>query len=392
VCVDIPDPDNKALVLAATSPRSGMNVIGVSIVGRPVAANREDPITSKDPRASAEIRKAGAAQFAGMLKRAGRGHIPVFEGLIAPYTVVPHVVHIDEINQDLMNDRSAERLLAGGIAEAADLLASTDGPVHFVCGGPLSDVAYFMRDKRLKSGFGMLSAQLGNFSEGDVENLAGGRKQFNVACDPEAAHEVLFNYPGAVVMVPTEITRHSRLGFRDPDDLITSLLRPSVDGSASEETLKLQLQSMEEGLYELRHAYKQVFPLMMASRGEQIYVHDIHPAILMSYLLPQVRSEPRLLQERSKYGMFWSGPYLIGRVTITAAPHTYEERGRWGEIDVVPSKSDEALRFVVRALMTSATPRLERDMKYLLTALPPDMTMRQLLGFDRMVANPKEEE
>jgi hypothetical protein len=361
------------LVLAATSPRSGMNVIGVSIVGRPVAANREDPITSKDPRASAEIRKAGAAQFAGMLKRAGRGHIPVFEGLIAPYTVVPHNVHIDEIDQDFMRDRAAERLLAGGIAEAVDLLATVEGPIHFVCGGPLSDVAYFMRDERLKSNLGLLTAQLGNFSSGEVKNFAGGRKQFNAACDPQAAHKVLFEYPNAVIMVPTEITRHPQLAFNDPEDLITSLLRPPA-GKMDDSVIQLQLKSLDQGLYELKRAYEGVFPVMMESRGEPIYVHDIHPAILKSYLLERLKNEPLILER----DIWWAGPYALSRVAVTAAPCEQAERERWGEIDIRFDESAEPRRFVVIATMKAVFPRLESDMRRLLTILPSGRTWHDI--------------
>jgi hypothetical protein len=372
VTVDIPDPDNKALVLAASSPRSGMNVVGVSVVGRPATDNREAPITESDPYVSAAVRRSGAAQVAGMLQRAGRGRIPVFEGLIAPHTVVPHKVHIDELEQDLMRDRTVERLLAGGIAEAADLLASLEGGVHFVCGGPLSDVAYFLKDRRLKDKFCTLTAQLGNFSSGEVEGFAGGRKQFNAACDPVAAHEVLFQYPGAVYMVPTEITRNPRLAFRDPEDLLVALLTPGEQqGLSSEELLKRQIRSMDEGLYEIWNAYQRVFPVMMAPRGEQIYVHDVHPGIMMSYLLTEPYADNAWPPTE---GAWWAGPYLVERIAVKAVPHTAGEEGRWGEIDIVPYVFGKSRRFVARCTMHMVFPRLASDMRRLLTALPSGVT------------------
>jgi hypothetical protein len=75
------------------------------------------------------------------------------------------------------------------------------------------------------------------------------------------------------------------------------------------------------------------FPLMLEPRGESIFMHDVHPAILMAQLLG-------------------SGPmvYECQPVVITYVPHTHEERERFGEIDAVIGQAGSPERFVATGL------------------------------------------
>ncbi|HKX73538.1 MAG TPA: nucleoside hydrolase [Candidatus Saccharimonadales bacterium] len=312
VVVDGPDPDNFAAILAATSAHFGMNVVAVIMTGRPVSAERGVSSFAFNPYATSAVTRDNALHAKGILVRHDRETIPVFMGNRAPYTTVPHYMHIHERVTDIYDDAHAGHQLAGGIDDAVIMLSKIPGTLHFVCGGPLTDVAYFMRQPLLHGKFGILTAQLGMFGTNGVNVLAGGRRQFNATCDAGAAHSVLFDYPGPVYMVPTDITKLPAFAFNSADEL-----RALATTSTFEEIADM---------------YEAAWPHMWGPRNMPAHVHDFHPAELMSLLLKAQAGE------RTHHLSFVPrdhvGRYAIAHTGIEAVPYLPADIGRWGEIDL----------------------------------------------------------
>jgi inosine-uridine nucleoside N-ribohydrolase len=311
VLVDNVDPDNLACVLAATNPLFGLEVVGVMVSGRPAVRGRDAGTDESAMLESRRVRRNNTRRMREFLDMAGRRTVPVFEGLIAPHTLVPHRIHIDE--SVLVAER--DRLFAGvrvdgNFIDPYELLLSLDGPIHVIVGGPFTELAALTEDPEIVSRLGIVTAQLGMFGFGDVKTMGGGRRQFNAACDPEAVHRVLSSYPGHVYMAPTDITKMPTTGFDNPDELARHHMNR-----------------------ELVEVYRRAFPLMLEPRGERIYLHDVHPVFMLAQLLG-------------------SGPeiYDIEPVTVSHVPHADEERERWGEIDVEIGRPSAFGRYVATGL------------------------------------------
>jgi inosine-uridine nucleoside N-ribohydrolase len=259
VIVDNVDPDNLACALAADSQLLGLDVVAVIVTGRAAHPNPTAGLNELSPEMSKQVLRLNTRRMKGFLRRNGC-KAPVFEGLIPPQTIVPHKVHINEEALDIHHDATAKWEVDGHFTDAVNLIAAVKGRVHLVVGGPLTEVAALMSEPRLTGKLGIMTTQLGMFGFGDVQLMAGGRKQFNAVCDPEAVRKVLSEYPEAVYMVSTDITKATKVGFDNPD----------------------ALRGMNP---ELVAVYAKAFPIMLAPRGERIYIHDIHATFLMGQLL-----------------------------------------------------------------------------------------------------------
>lgn len=309
-----------------------MDVVAVVMTGRPVSASLGNPAYHFNPYASRAVRRDNALHAKGILMRHGRGQIPVFQGLRAPFSTVPHKRHIHERVIDIHDDAHQGHELTGDIDDAVSYLAGIEGVLHIVCGGPLTDLAYFMQQPELQAKLGVVTAQLGMFGFGGVKTIAGGRRQFNALADPTAAYLVLNEYPGAFYMLPTDITKDADHGFDHPDEL-EALLGSS---SAGREVVEM---------------YRAAWPHMWEPRGERIYVHDVHPAILMRNLLrqePLHYEDPSALSKSSQIG-----PYRVSPVGIAHVPHQAFEMGRWGEIDLGEADPSKPPRLLVDGVDTS---------------------------------------
>ncbi|HTE58569.1 MAG TPA: nucleoside hydrolase [Verrucomicrobiae bacterium] len=324
VIIDGPDPDNYILALAASSQLLDMDVVAVIMTGRPVSAVHGQPPYGFNPHASRAVRRDNALHVKGIFMRHGREHIPVFEGLRAPFSTVPHKFHIHERVTDVYDDAHAGHQLAGDIDDAVAYLAGLEGSIHVICGGPMTDLAYLMQQLLLSGKLGLVTAQLGMFGFGGVKTIAGGRRQFNALADPTAAHLVLQEYPGPFYLLPTDITKDPAHGFDHPDEL-AALLR----STAGTEVVEM---------------YRAAWPIMWEPRGERIFVHDFHPAELMHHLLRQQAAR----HEQRQFGR-----YRVSPVGIAHVPHLVHEQDRWGEIDLGPPDPSMPPRFLVDGVDTS---------------------------------------
>jgi hypothetical protein len=324
VIVDGPDPDNYVCILAALSSLMCYEVAAVIMTGRPVSAVAGAPPFALNPYASRAVRRDNALHAKGILMRHGAEHIPVFEGGRAPFSTVPHDKHIHERVTDIYDDAHAGHVLAGNIDDAVDFMARLDGPVHVICGGPMTDLAYLMRQPTLEGKLGIATAQLGMFNLGTVKTIAGGRRQFNALADVGAAHDVLMYFPNPFYMIPTDITKHDDHAFHSADDFAT-LSR----SSAFDEVVAM---------------YRMAWPEMWGKLRIPAHVHDLHPAELMDLLLHQ---DPMHHFRPSQVERDAIGRYSVSPVGITHVPHLPFEKERWGEIDLGPVNSQLPFRFLV---------------------------------------------
>lgn len=321
VLVDNVDPDNLACVKAAASSMLGMDLVAVFVAGRPANRNPDAAHDDRDPAYTALTLRRNAARMKGFMKRNGLGKVPVFETQAAPHTLVPHAAHIDEAVLDLHNDMGNPYMQPdGSFVDGIQHLAAQDGPIHLIVGGPLTDVAFLLASMTeiasLRGKLGTITAQLGMLGFGNVATYGGGNRQFNLACDPVAAHTVLKEYEGPIYLVSTDTTKSPSISLRNPDELQALNVCP-----------------------ELVEVYRRAFPIMMEPRKERISVHDLGATFLMAQLLAGR----------------WAGQlglemYDISAFTVEHVPHTEAERERWGEIDYTWGASPEggSLRYAVR--------------------------------------------
>ncbi|HSH55809.1 MAG TPA: nucleoside hydrolase [Candidatus Limnocylindrales bacterium] len=263
--------------------------------------------------------------MAGFLERAGRD-VPVFEGSIPPATVVPHNRHLQDHVLDLYQDNRAERPLAGNIDDALEYLDSLDGHIHVIAGGPLTDVRKLMERPGLNNKLGMLATQLGLWGWGGDKAArvnAGGRRQFNYACDSESANRVLKQWPDEQFVVSSDITKH-----------------PEVTLPSLEALEELELHA------ELTEVYRRVHPTMMAPHGGEVHIHDLHPVVLMSHML---EDNAHSSEGHSTDYAWWVGDYAVARCDQDSLrPSASDERS--GELDFVsphtPADSTSRLHVV----------------------------------------------
>jgi hypothetical protein len=322
--VDGPDPDNYLAILAAISQAMCFELVAVIMTGRPVSREMGAEPFDFNPRASKAVRRDNALHAKGILMRHGGEQVPVFSGGRAPFSTIPHHLHIHEHVTDVLDDAHAGHALAGNIDDAVVYLAGLGEQVHLICGGPLTDVAYLIRQPMLHGKLGIATAQLGMFGfNPKVQTFAGGRRQFNATADPSAAHEVLFDYPMPFYLVPTDITKAPELAF----------------GSAAE----IAGLSRSSAAKELAAMYAKAWPEMWAKMKSPAHVHDFHPVELMDSLL---REKPFHHKRFSESGRDRIGRYTVSPVGIEHVPHLPHEKERWGEIDLGAPKQGAPLRFL----------------------------------------------
>lgn len=339
VIVDNTDPDNLACVLAASNPRSKQKLLGVVVTGRAANFNRDAQIEDISKSDSRFVLRLNAVRMKKFLDSAGHSDIPVFMGGIAPYTIVPHRVHIDErefgdINAEQLKNISPSSSfrklgLSGNIDTAAGYLSSLNEDFDVIVGGPMTDLARLIRNyPSLAARIRSIHAQFGMFGFGgqglmEFGGTPRGKRQFNVACDPKAANWVLMNFHGVVYLYPSDVTRVDTIGFTNPEELRKHL----QDTSGARELVRL---------------YRIAYELMIKPRGERIYIHDLAP--LFGYLdtYPYAQDE---IEDRGARLHGWS--YKFKPVEVKHVPFLPKEKNRWGEIEIQTYRDRNApIRYV----------------------------------------------
>ncbi len=258
--------DNPAALLALTSPVSAFEVIAAIISPRPVHSDPEAGLDEYEPELTARIHRLNTGRMAGIMARAGRT-VAVYQGLSVPatyqlgiplVTTIPHAKHGDDQRYDLWDD--ARHPIAGSFPQAREHLVRYwqhhQTPYSVVVGGAFTDLAELLRDPRLDGAFGTLTAQ---GSWGTSTSTLFGKEAFNIAVAREAATRVWEKYPGAMYMVPSDITRAREVAFDGANDMARLGVRP-----------------------ELVAGYRLHQEVTGQSR---LSIHDVHPVFLMHQLV-----------------------------------------------------------------------------------------------------------
>lgn len=302
---DTPDPDNffMMIALAHLFPEAELRVM---LTGRPVrfGASKEHQLWEWDLQSSLLAQQASALRMKNFLRHFGLNLVRVYDGGIAPRTLVPHHVHFEDYYKFFdLDPLAAIRYNELDPQEdlIRDLLAGPD--FHVVVGGPMTGMHQLLvRNPALAPKVVELHAMFATWGEVALMDLGGvprGAKQFNVACDPQAAHSVLFGLDCPIYLMPTEVTRVDEIGFQNAHDLRVAL------GASRGAT----------ALYNLYCAWydNAVLPRQLKNPAEKIFIHDLSSALSLS-----VTQRERI--------------YNVVPIEITEVPYLPKDSGRWGEV------------------------------------------------------------
>lgn len=277
--IDAPDPDNFVMLLALARrfPKSTLHVV---LTGRPLrfGADKSHPLWDWDRDASQMAQQASAARAKNFMRHF-RVKIPdIYDGGIAPRTLVPHWLHFADYYQ--FHDVDTLKAIRHNELEPIEdlirqVLAWKDGSVAVVVGGPMTGLASMItRAPEVANKFREVHAMFatwGNVSLMDMGGAPRGAKQFNVACDPVAAYQVLTGLSCPIYLMPTEVTRVGAIGFMNAQALGAAL--PKNDGVFA-------LMNLYARWYDAA-----VLPRQNAQRNkgeevtEAIFIHDVVGAL-----------------------------------------------------------------------------------------------------------------
>jgi len=305
--IDAPDPDNFVMLiaLARRHPEARLHVV---LTGRPLKfdADRSHETWQWDVKSSRMAQEASALRIKNFLKHFGIDIVRVYDGGIAPRTLVPHWIHFQEYYRFL--DADPLRALRHSELDPQEdlvhlILHEMDQGFSAVVGGPMTGLAQLIvRNPEVATRVNEVHAMFATWGHVDLMDLGGeprGAKQFNVACDPQAAYQILMVLTCPIYLMPTEVTRVQAIGFQNTQALRTVL--PQNDGTDA-----------------LLHLYAlwydaAVRPRQASNPEELIFIHDLVGAFSLDQDLRE-------------------SIYRVGPITITSVPHLPAEAEEWGTV------------------------------------------------------------
>lgn len=305
--VDAPDPDNfvQLVALHKLNPTADVHVV---LTGRPVrfGATKEHQTWEWDSQSSVMAQEASALRIKNFLRHFGVNVTRVFDGGIAPRTLVPHWVHFAEYYKffdvdPLQAIRHSELEPQEELIKI--LLKAPAKSIPIAVGGPMTGLNQLMiRCPEVTTRFKELHAMFatwGNVSLMQFDDTPRGAVQFNVACDPQGAHAVLKGLDCPIYLMPTEVTRVKAIGFDNAQKLREAL--PDNAGSRA--------------LYHLYALWYDaaVKPRQAKNPDELIYIHDLVAALS--------------LDEELRKAIYKMVP-----VEIPSVPYLPNESADWGKV------------------------------------------------------------
>ena len=322
--VDAPDPDNFVQQVALHKLNPGAT-IHVALTGRPVKFNAQPEHKTwewvvRDSRMAQEV---SAMRMRNFLKHFGVNVSRVFDGGIAPRTLVPHHIHFEEYYRYLDVDPLAA--IAYSELDPQEelvklLLACPEKSVKVAVGGPMTGLyQLIVRNPEVASRFKEIHAMFATW--GKVELMQFGDKprgalQFNAACDPQAAHAVLTGMDVPIYLMPTEVTRVKEIGFANAQALRQAL--PANRGTGA--------------LYMLYAAWYDaaVKPRQDKDPNELIYIHDVVAAFSLDAELRKAI-------------------YKVVPIETPIVPHLPNEKADWGKV-IMKETTGESKLFAATGL------------------------------------------
>lgn len=305
--IDAPDPDNFVQQIALHRLNPGAT-IHVALTGRPVRFNatKEHKTWEWDVESSRMAQEASAQRLKNFLRHFKVDVSRVFDGGIAPRTLVPHWLHFAEYYKFLDGDPLAA-LRYSELDPQEELikllLECPEKSVKVAVGGPMTGLyQLIVRNPEVATRFKEIHAMFATW--GKVELMQFGDKprgalQFNVACDPQAAHAVLTGLDVPIYLMPTEVTRVKEIGFVNAQALRAAL--PANRGTAA--------------LYNLYALWYDaaVKPRQDKDPNELIYIHDVVAAFSLDAALREAI-------------------YKVVPIETPLVPHLPRESADWGKV------------------------------------------------------------
>lgn len=322
--IDAPDPDNfvQLIALHKLNPNVDVHVV---LTGRPVrfGATKEHATWEWDGQSSRMAQEASALRIKNFLRHFGISVTRVFDGGIAPRTLVPHWLHFAEYYKFLDVDplqaiRHSELEPQEELVKLLLSLPANSVPV--AVGGPMTGLyQLIVRCPDVASRFKELHAMFatwGNVSLMQFDDKPRGAVQFNVACDPQSAYTILKGLPCPIYLMPTEVTRVHEIGFQNAQKLREAL--PDNAGSRA--------------LYHLYALWYDaaVKPRQEKNPDELIYIHDLVAALSLNEELRKAI-------------------YKVVPVEVTSVPHLPCESADWGKVNMKPVEGTSTI-FAATAL------------------------------------------
>lgn len=339
--IDAPDPDNFVQVIALSKlfPDADVHVV---LTGRPVRyhATKDHQKWEWSTRDSFMAQQSSAARIKNFLRHFGVHVTRVFDGGIAPRTLVPHHVHFQEYYRFLDVDPLAA--IAYPELEAQDelvklILTFEPGSVRVAVGGPMTGLAQVIaRHPEVVTRFKEVHAMFATWGKVELMQFGDaprGASQFNVACDPQAAYQVLMGLQCPVYLMPTEVTRVLDIGFLNAQKLREFL--PDNPGCRALYTL-----------YALWYDAA-VRPRQASNPNEYIFIHDLVAAFSLSEELR-------------------NAIYKVVPVEITSVPHLAHEQADWGKV-VMKETTTPGNRFAAVSLTEGGAQRYLDALKKVLS-------------------------
>jgi inosine-uridine nucleoside N-ribohydrolase len=295
-------------------------------------ANKGTPIWSYDTEESRLAQKLSAARVHGFLGKCGINDVEIFDGGIAPSTLVPHHVHfpdyigfedVDPLSSFTHSHLQDQDKLAHQLSQAQSFSVVVGGPMTGLAQllqrsvrGPDASKISLLAEKI--SEVHAMFASWGNIQLMPIGDAPRGSEQFNVACDPLAAYVVLMGLECPIYLLPSDVTRVSEIGFQDTEELRASM--PSTPGAD-----------------ELVRLYEIWYKVAVKPRaGERIYIHDLAPALSLH---PQLREE------------------IYEMVPVQwKVPHLPSEAAEWGRVIMAESQKSNG-HFAAKSLRSGGAER-----------------------------------
>lgn len=310
--IDAPDPDNfvMLLALARLNPAADLHII---LTGRPIrfGADRTHQTWEYDMPSSRLAQEASALRIKNFLRHWGISVSHVYDGGIAPRTLVPHWVHFAEYYRFLDVDplQAIRHTELEELSDLIKLVLKWDG-CDVVVGGPMTGLAKMLvQHPETADRIRQVHAMFGCWGQVDLMNFGDeprGAKQFNVACDPHAAYLVLHGLSCPIYLMPTEVTRVASIGFVNAQALRELL--PDNAGSRA--------------LYHLYALWYDaaVRPRQLKNPSELLFIHDLVGALSLD---PHLRNMI----------------YTVVPVDVTDVPHLPKDHAQWGVIQMCPTET-----------------------------------------------------
>lgn len=330
VAIDAPDPDNFALIIAMKRlyPNAKMWVM---VTGRPVRFNatKEHANWQWDVRDSRMALEASAARIRNFVRNYGVRIPEVYDGGIAPRTLIPHHVHFAEYYKYLDVDPLAAIAHSELVPQdelVAELLACPERSVLVAVGGPMTGIAQLMaRNPLVGSRFSELHAMFATWGTVELMQFDGpprGALQFNVACDPQAAYQVLTGLACPIYLLPSEVTRVAEIGFDNAQEL-----RQALEANEGNGRLYLLYCAWYDAAV-LPRRNAQIEKNQPVT--EKIFVHDVSAGLSSD---PAIRAEI----------------YDMVPIEIVSVPHLVGEAADWGKV-IMRQTDGPTNRFAARSL------------------------------------------